>query len=152
MTQHINDKAQPKCSRCGRFHAEKDCYWNTGACFSCGQKGHRIAECPQRKDPHTTPTGQNKRANQKPKNQGRVYALTQQDANASNAVITGIIQVSSAYAHVLFDPGATHSFVSIVFAKKHNLESIPLEIELCVDTPVGGVVIASDICNSCVTK
>jgi hypothetical protein len=53
---------------------------------------------------------------------------------------------------VLFDPGTTHSFVSVVFAKKHNLESVPLEIELCVDTPVGGVVIASDICKSCVTK
>jgi hypothetical protein len=63
VTQPINDKAQPKCSRYGRFHAEKDCYW--------------IAECPQRKVPHTTPTGQKKGANQKPKNQGRVYALTQ---------------------------------------------------------------------------
>uniref|UniRef100_A0A2N9HJN9 Retrotransposon gag domain-containing protein n=1 Tax=Fagus sylvatica TaxID=28930 RepID=A0A2N9HJN9_FAGSY len=116
------------------------------------KQGHRIAECPQRKEPHTTPTGQNKGANQRPRNQGRVYALTQQDANASNAVITSIIQVSSVYAYVLFDPGATHSFVFVVFAKKHNLESVPLEIELCVDTPVGGVVIASDICKSCVTK
>jgi hypothetical protein len=99
-----------------------------------------------------TPTRQNKRANQRLRNQGKVYALTQQDANASNAVITCIIQVSSAYAYVLFDPGATHSFVFVVFAKKHNLEFVPLEIELCVDTLVGGVVIASDICKSCVTK
>jgi hypothetical protein len=52
------------------------------------------------------------------------YALIQQNANTSNAVITGIIQVSSTYAYVLFDPGATHSFVFIVFAKKHNLESV----------------------------
>uniref|UniRef100_A0A2N9IJJ1 CCHC-type domain-containing protein n=1 Tax=Fagus sylvatica TaxID=28930 RepID=A0A2N9IJJ1_FAGSY len=124
VTQHIDDKAQPKCFRCGRFHAEKDFYWNIGTCFSCGKKGHRIAECPQRKEPHTTPTGQNKGANQRPRNQGRVYALTQQDANTSNAMITGIIQVSSAYAYVLFNPGATHSFVSVVFAKKHNLESV----------------------------
>ena len=67
-------------------------------------------------------------------------------------MITGIIQVSSAYAYVLFDPGATHSFVSVVFAKKHNLESIPLEIELCVDTPVGGVVIASDFVSHVLPK
>jgi hypothetical protein len=39
VTQHIDDKAQPKCSRCGRFHVEKDFYWNIGACFSCGGKG-----------------------------------------------------------------------------------------------------------------
>uniref|UniRef100_A0A2N9FDG8 RNA-directed DNA polymerase n=1 Tax=Fagus sylvatica TaxID=28930 RepID=A0A2N9FDG8_FAGSY len=47
-----------------------------------------FARVPPRKEPHTTPTGQNKGANQRPRNQGRVYALTQQDANASNAVIT----------------------------------------------------------------
>ncbi len=70
-------------------------------------------------------------ANQRLRNQGRVYALTQQDANASNVMITGIIQVSLAYAYVLFDPSATHSFVSVVFVKKHNLESVPLELS-CV--------------------
>ena len=26
VTQHIDDKAQPKCSTCGRFHTKKDCY------------------------------------------------------------------------------------------------------------------------------
>jgi hypothetical protein len=67
-------------------------------------------------------------------------------------VITCIIQVSSAYAYVFFDPGATHSFLSVVLAKKHNLEAVSLEIELCVGTLVRGVVIASNICKSCVTK
>jgi hypothetical protein len=152
--QTTTGNAQSSCSRCGRSHAEKDCRWLSGACFACGQQGHKIADCPKKKEPQAAPTfaARQNNGNQGPRNQGRVYALTQQDANASNAVITGIIQVSSAYAYVLFDPGATHSFVSVVFAKKHNLESIPLEIELCVDTPVGGVVIASDICKSCVTK
>ena len=46
-------------------------------------------------------------------------------------MITGIIQVSLAYAYVLFDPSATHSFVSVVFVKKHNLEFVPLELS-CV--------------------
>uniref|UniRef100_A0A2N9GS05 RNA-directed DNA polymerase n=1 Tax=Fagus sylvatica TaxID=28930 RepID=A0A2N9GS05_FAGSY len=152
--QTTTSNAQSSCSRCGKSHAEKDCRWLSGACFACGQQGHKIADCPKKKEPQAAPTfaARQNNGNQGPRNQGRVYALTQQDANASNAVITGIIQVSSAYACVLFDPGATHSFVSVVFAKKHNLESIPLDIELCVDTPVGGVVIASDICKSCVTK
>jgi hypothetical protein len=152
--QTTTGNAQSSCSRCGRSHAEKDCRWLSGACLAYGQQGHKIADYPKKKEPQAEPTflARQNNGNQEPRNQGRVYALTQQDANASNAVITGIIQVSSAYAYVLFDPGATHSFVSVVFAKKHNLESLPLEIELCVDTPVGGVVIASDICKSCVTK
>ena len=83
--------------------------------FSYGQKGHRIAECPQRKEVQTIPrptTGQYQGASQKPKIQGRVYVLTQQDANISNAVVTGIIPISTTYAYALFDPGATHSFIS----------------------------------------
>ena len=36
------------CSRCGRNHLDKDCRWNTGACFSCGETGHKVAECPKR--------------------------------------------------------------------------------------------------------
>nr|POF02333.1 hypothetical protein CFP56_31228 [Quercus suber] len=49
-TKCVDTKALPKCSRCGRPHADKDCHWNTRACFSCGQRGHRIAMCPQRKE------------------------------------------------------------------------------------------------------
>uniref|UniRef100_A0A2N9IFH6 CCHC-type domain-containing protein n=1 Tax=Fagus sylvatica TaxID=28930 RepID=A0A2N9IFH6_FAGSY len=152
--QTTTSNKQSSCSRCGRSHAEKDCRWLSGACFACGQQGHKIVDCPKKKEPQAAPTlaTRQNNGNQRPKNQGRVYALTQQDANASNAVIIGIIQVSSDYAYVLFDPGATHSFVSVIFAKKHNLEFVPLEIELCVDTSVRGVVIASDICKSCVTK
>jgi hypothetical protein len=152
--QTTTSNKQSSCSRCGKSHAEKDCRWLSGACFACGQQGHKIVDCPKKKEPQAAPTlaTRQNNGNQRPKNQGRVYALTQQDANASNAVIIGIIQVSSDYAYVLFDPGATHSFVSVIFAKKHNLEFVPLEIELCVDTSVRGVVIASDICKSCVTK
>ena len=40
--------ARLSCSRCGRNHLDKDCRWNTGACFSCGETGHKVAECPKR--------------------------------------------------------------------------------------------------------
>ncbi|KAJ1441966.1 Zinc finger, CCHC-type [Sesbania bispinosa] len=48
--------------------------------------------------------------------QARVFAMTRQDAQVSNAVVTGILCICSRDAHVLFDPGATHSFVSLSFA------------------------------------
>ena len=53
-------------------------------------------------------------------------------------MVTGIIPVSTTYAYALFDPGATHSFISSNFAKKHNFKFELMESELCVDTPVGG--------------
>ncbi|XP_017233498.1 uncharacterized protein LOC108207573 [Daucus carota subsp. sativus] len=40
--------ARLSCSRCGRNHLDKDCRWNTRACFSCGETGHKVAECPKR--------------------------------------------------------------------------------------------------------
>ena len=35
-----------RCSRYGRNHPDKDCHWNTGACFKYGQMNHKIANCP----------------------------------------------------------------------------------------------------------
>ena len=42
--------------------------------------------------------------------------LNPQDAQASNAVMTGTLTICSRQAVVLFDSGATHSFVSPSFA------------------------------------
>lgn len=41
-----------------------------------------------------------------------MFALTHQDAQASNVVVMGMLPICSRDAHVLFDTGATHSFVS----------------------------------------
>ena len=49
--------------------------------------------------------------------QARVYAVTQQDADAAPDVVTGIISILDHDAYTLVDPGATHSFAS-----KHFLD------------------------------
>ena len=49
-----------------------------------------------------------------------MFTLTQQDAQASNAVVAGTISVCFLDARVLLDPGATHSFVSPVFTSKSD--------------------------------
>ena len=67
-------------------------------------------------------------------------------------VVTGIIPVSTTYAYALFDPGATHAFISTNFAKKYNFKIEPIESKLCVDTPVGSVVVTDSVCKSCVVK
>ena len=62
---------------------------------------------------HSCPTSQ-----QAGRGQARVFTLTPQDAQASNAVVTGTILVCYCDARVLFDPGATHSFITSVFASR----------------------------------
>ena len=47
--------------------------------------------------------------------QARVYAVTQQDADAAPAVVTGIISILDHDEYTLVDPGSTHSFASNPF-------------------------------------
>ena len=62
--------------------------------------------------------GQASTSQQGGRGQARVFTLTQQDAQASNAIVVGTISVCFLDARVLLDLGATHSFVSPVFASK----------------------------------
>ncbi|XP_075487942.1 uncharacterized protein LOC142527112 [Primulina tabacum] len=51
----------------------------------------------------------------------RVFAITQEEADDANDVVSGIIFVNEMPAYVLFDSGATHSFISKRFTKKLGL-------------------------------
>ena len=87
-TQQIDSE---RCSRCGRNNADKDYRWNIGDCFKYGQMDHKIANYPlniKNQFGQWTYDGQNKGGRQISKIQGRVYAFTQQNAQASNAVVT----------------------------------------------------------------
>ena len=59
--------------------------------------------------------------------QARVYAVTQQDANATLDVVTGIISILDHDAYTLVDPGATHSFASKHFLDRSQIKTQPLK-------------------------
>ena len=67
----------------------------------------------------------------------RVFALSQQDAQASNTVVAGTITINSHKAHMLFDSGSTHSYISPKFARKLNVMHEKLREPLVVSTPSG---------------
>ena len=48
-----------------------------------------------------------------------------------------MLQASSSWAHVLFDTGASHSFISMLFSSMLGLEYEPLEYVLSVGVPLG---------------
>ncbi|XP_038988074.1 uncharacterized protein LOC120112563 [Phoenix dactylifera] len=121
-----------KCEACGGAHKTELCRRLSGACFKCGQQGHRIKECPYNQQdsqsvqrPQTTrtqqvqasptpaqsaqPSSSKQQIGGRPYTQGRIYALTQHDAQASNTVVSGTLPVASVYAYILIDSGATHS-------------------------------------------
>ncbi|KAL0554546.1 hypothetical protein IC582_008469 [Cucumis melo] len=72
----------------------------------------------------------------RPRQQGKEYAMTQQEVEDAPDIITGTILICNVPADVLFDPGATHSFVSSIFLTKLNRMLEPLSeegISLLVD-------------------
>ena len=72
-----------------------------------------------------------------PRTQARVYAVTQQDADAAPDVVTGIISILDHDAYTLVDPGATHSFASKPFLDCFQIETYPLEGRMRVSLPAG---------------
>ena len=74
-----------------------------------------------------------------------VFAVTQQDADIALNVVTGIISVFNRDAHILIDPGATHSFISMGFISKVNVESQPIDCSIVVSLPTGDSRIAKSV-------
>ena len=77
--------------------------------------------------------------------QARVFAITQQDTNIAPDVMTGIISVFGCDAHILIDPGATHSFISMGFISKVNVESQHIDGSIVVSLPTGESRIAESV-------
>ena len=69
--------------------------------------------------------------------QARVYAVTQQDADATPDVVTDIISILDHDAYTLVDPGATHSFASKHFLDRFQIKTQPLEGSMRVSLLAG---------------
>ena len=68
--------------------------------------------------------------------QASVFTLTPQDAQASNAVVADTLSICSCEARILFDPGASHSFVSPIFASRMAWQASRMLFPLFVVTPL----------------
>ena len=63
-------------------------------------------------------------------------------------VVTGILLVDSHEAFVLFDSGASYSFVSLEFARSAGLSLQTISESVVVSSP-GGLISSSTVCPGC---
>jgi hypothetical protein len=71
------------------------------------------------------------------------------ESKGGSKVVTGIAPILGFEALVLFDLGATHSFVSIVFVRLSRLVVRTFEPSLAVTTLVGKIVVCKRIVYEC---
>ena len=86
-------------------------------CWNYNQKEHWQSNCPYPP----------KKGNQGNVRQGCVHYTTVEAIPAGEVVTAGKFLVNQCDALVLFDSGASHSFVSLDFMSKHNLKAITLD-------------------------
>nr|CAN77636.1 hypothetical protein VITISV_013880 [Vitis vinifera] len=114
------------CPTCGKKHESRPCYREIGACFGCGKQRHMVRDCPENKNFITgKPKEENKEDKQKPRAQGRVFAMTHRDAQATSDVVTV-------------------SFVGLL-----GMPVASMYFDLVVATPMGVSVMTSKMLRDC---
>jgi hypothetical protein len=76
---------------------------------------------------------------------GKVNHVTVEEAQEAPDVVIGIFFVNDTSAVVLFDSGASHSFISAAYVEKHNLPIALLRCKMIVSSP-GGDMPARQLC------
>jgi hypothetical protein len=76
---------------------------------------------------------------------GRVNHVVVEEAQEAPNVVLGMFLVNTATAIVLFDSGASHSFISATYVEKHNL---PISMLMCqmIVSSLGGDMPIRQLC------
>jgi hypothetical protein len=95
---------------------------NDNRCFTCGNTGHYAKNCPRSQQRQGQNSNQNQGKRQKVQvRQGRLNFTTMADIPDGAPVLTGIFSVLNYPAIILFDSGASHSFIITKFSAKCQL-------------------------------
>ncbi|XP_057250708.1 uncharacterized protein LOC130591411 [Beta vulgaris subsp. vulgaris] len=145
------------CNKLG--HLAREYRRGSDQCYRCGRPGHVFKNCPlgdrgvenvtnrvpvrdQRVMQNSGYGGNTSNNNSRnpprgPPQAGRVFMMQREEAEADDTVITGTFPVNSIPAYVLFDSGASHSFISTSFAKSLKAKSCPDFSSMSVTLPNG---------------
>ena len=127
-------------------------------CFECGVKGHYSNECPKKLAAATNvnaPAQQQRRGHPgrrfSPGNSlnrnGRLFLMNAEEDQEALGVLLGMFFVKSVLARVLFDSGASHSFVTEEFACTSKIQPTKLKHVMIVQIP-GSTTKARKICKA----
>ncbi|KAI3746350.1 hypothetical protein L6452_08780 [Arctium lappa] len=113
-------------------------------CFECKAPGHVKRDCPKLKSGSAAARKENP-----PKVQGRAFQMTAEEDRASADVVSGTFLINYVPARILFDTGASFSFVSELFRQKISMPTTSLEDALVVEIADGSQVLIHEVLKQC---
>ncbi|XP_073129371.1 uncharacterized protein [Henckelia pumila] len=123
-----------KCDHYGMNHPTDRFRKALRACFRCGEIGHLKNDCTQAGGAGGSGSCSQAIVQQRPS--GQVFELNHdQEVEENESVTAGTFLLCGIPAFVLIDTGASHSFISAHFVKRHKLPYISLDIVLSILTP-----------------
>ncbi|KAI3773112.1 hypothetical protein L6452_04311 [Arctium lappa] len=109
-----------KCVKTG--HTFRDCPLKGQICFECKEPGHVRAECPKLKV-----GGFGGKKMEPPRSTGRAFQMSSEEAKTSTDVVSGTFFLNSVPTRVLFDSGASYSFISDLYSQRLAMSKSMLE-------------------------
>jgi hypothetical protein len=98
--------------------------------------GHLARQCPN-KTPAPGSGNQSQPQGQQNYTYGKVNPVTTEEAQQAQDIVLGMFLASSHPATILFDSGASHSFISSTFVAKHHLPITIMKHTMLVRSPGG---------------
>jgi hypothetical protein len=103
----------------------------SGPAYSNSVNGPKNTPAPAPKAPSSI----NQQSKTQYQGRARVNHVDAQEAQQAPGVVLGEFLIEFTLATVLFDSGASHSFIATSFVEKHGIPSTHLEISLVIRTP-----------------
>ena len=102
-------------------------------CFKCNNKGHYSTDCPENKNGNGNGNSGNKKPN--PFAKGQVNHVNVEEVYEQPDAVFGKFLLNSHPVLVLFDTGASHSFISRVVVDKYGFPTKTLSMPIMVSSP-----------------